>query len=39
MGEKITDDVYIGSALVLIGVAVASIGDLFALFRRRGAKG
>ena len=39
MGEKITNDVYIGSALVLIGVAVASIGDLFALFRRRGAKG
>lgn len=34
MGEKITNDVYIGSALVLIGVAVASIGDLFALYRR-----
>ena len=34
MEEKITNDVYIGSVLVLIGVAFASIGDLFALYRR-----
>lgn len=39
MGERITNDVYIGSALVLIGVAFASIGDLFALSRRRDSKG
>ncbi len=32
--EKITNDVYIGSALVLIGVAFASIGDIFTLYRR-----
>jgi len=32
--EKITNDVYIGSALVLIGVAFASIGDIFTHYRR-----
>lgn len=35
MGEKITNAVYIGSALVLIGVAFASTGDIFAIYRRR----
>jgi len=35
MGEKITNAVYIGSALVLIGVVFASTGDIFALYRRR----
>jgi drug/metabolite transporter (DMT)-like permease len=39
LGEKITDDVYIGSTLVLIGVAFATIGDIFALYRRGAAKG
>jgi drug/metabolite transporter (DMT)-like permease len=38
MGEIITNDVYIGSTLVLIGVAFATIGDLFALYRRGVAK-
>ncbi len=38
MAEKITNDVYIGSALVLIGVAFASIGDIFAFYRRGVAK-
>ena len=37
--EKITNEVYAGSALVLIGVAFATIGDLLVLYRRRVAKG
>ena len=34
MKETITNGVYIGSALVLIGVTIATIGDLFAFYRR-----
>ncbi len=34
LNEKINGDVYIGSALVLIGVAFASTGDLFAFYSR-----
>ena len=34
MGEHISHGLYIGSALVLIGVAVASVGDIVALYRR-----
>jgi drug/metabolite transporter (DMT)-like permease len=34
MGEHITHRMYLGSALVLIGVAFASVGDLIALYRR-----
>ena len=34
MGERITHGLYIGSALVLIGVAFALMGDLVALYRR-----
>jgi drug/metabolite transporter (DMT)-like permease len=34
MGEKITNDVYIGSALVLVGIAFALIGDIVALERQ-----
>jgi len=34
MGEQITNNVYIGSALVLIGVAFASIGDIFSFYRQ-----
>jgi drug/metabolite transporter (DMT)-like permease len=38
MGETITHGVYIGSALVLIGVAFASVGDIYTLYRRGDAK-
>jgi len=34
MGEHITHGLYLGSALVLIGVAFASVGDIVALYRR-----
>jgi drug/metabolite transporter (DMT)-like permease len=33
MNEKISDDVYIGTALVLVGVAFATLGDLFNRYR------
>jgi drug/metabolite transporter (DMT)-like permease len=35
LGEKITGDVLIGSTLVLIGVAGATISDLLGLHRRK----
>ena len=39
LGERITGDLHIGSTFVLIGVACASIGDLFTVYRRRVEKG
>jgi drug/metabolite transporter (DMT)-like permease len=33
MNEKISDDVYIGTTLVLVGVAFATLGDLFNRYR------
>jgi len=38
MGETVAQSVYIGSALVLIGVACASIGDIYALYSQETAK-
>jgi drug/metabolite transporter (DMT)-like permease len=35
MGEGFTSTAYIGSTIVLIGVAVATIGDLVAVYRRK----
>jgi drug/metabolite transporter (DMT)-like permease len=35
MGEGFTTTAYIGSTIVLIGVAVATIGDLVAIYRRK----
>jgi drug/metabolite transporter (DMT)-like permease len=35
MGEGFTPTAYIGSTIVLIGVAVATIGDLVAIYRRK----
>jgi len=35
MGEGFTSTAYIGSTIVLIGVAIAIIGDLLAVFRRK----
>ncbi len=35
MGEGFTSTAYIGSSIVLIGVAVATIGDLVAVYRRK----
>jgi drug/metabolite transporter (DMT)-like permease len=38
MGENISHGLYIGSALVLIGVAVASVGDIVTLYHRAAIK-
>jgi drug/metabolite transporter (DMT)-like permease len=35
MGEGFTSTAYIGSAIVLIGVAIATIGDLVVVYRRK----
>ena len=35
LGEKITGDVYIGSALVLTGIACAMVSDLLGLYRQQ----
>jgi hypothetical protein len=35
MGEGFTSTVYIGSTIVLFGVAIATIGDLVAVYCRK----
>jgi len=35
MGEGFTSMIYIGSAIVLIGTAVANIGDIIHVYRRK----